>query len=107
ADKATGRSFVATPASGQSARSLQARLLDQPDIVDAVPDAGRVRFVRGAIAESSGAQPSSVEPVAPRFEDGFMILLQAHSEREHSKPMAIAHPLARQDQEPAVRVREL
>jgi ABC-2 type transport system ATP-binding protein len=38
-----------------------------------------------------------------------MILLQAHSEREHSKPMAIPHPhpLARQDQEPAVRVREL
>jgi ABC-2 type transport system ATP-binding protein len=117
ADKATGRSFVATPASGQSARSLQARLLDQQDIVDAVPDAGRVRFVRGAIAaESSGAQPSSVDdalhevsanPVAPRFEDGFMILLQAHSEREHSKPMAILHPLARQDQEPAVRVREL
>jgi ABC-2 type transport system ATP-binding protein len=103
ADKATGRSFVATPASGQSARSLQARLLDQPDIVDAVPDAGRVRFVRGAIAaESSGANP-----VTPRFEDGFMILLQAHSERERSKPMAILHPLARQDQEPAVRVREL
>jgi ABC-2 type transport system ATP-binding protein len=103
ADKAAGRSFVATPASGQSARSLQARLLDQPDIVDAVPDAGRVRFVRGAIAaESSGAQP-----VTPRFEDGFMILLQAHSERERSKPMAILHPLARQDQEPAVRVREL
>jgi ABC-2 type transport system ATP-binding protein len=117
ADKATGRSFVATPPSGQSARSLQARLLDQPDIVDAVPDAGRVRFVRGAIAaESSGARPSSVDdalldvsadPVAPRFEDGFMILLRGHSEREHSKPMAILHPLARQDQEPAVRVREL
>ncbi len=32
---------------GQSARSLQARLLDRPDIVDAVPDGGRVRFVRG------------------------------------------------------------
>jgi ABC-2 type transport system ATP-binding protein len=108
ADMAAGRSFVATPASGQSARGLQARLLDQPDIVDAVPDAGRVRFVRGAIAaESSGVQPSSVEPVPPRFEDGFMILLRAHSEREHSKPMAILHPLVRQDQEPAVRVREL
>jgi ABC-2 type transport system ATP-binding protein len=100
ADKATGRSFVATPASGQSARSLQARLLDQQDIVDAVPDTGRVRFVRGSIA-------ADANPVAPRFEDGFMILLQAHSERERSKPMAILHPLARQDQEPAVRVREL
>ena len=117
ADKAAGRSFVALPASGQSARTLQARLLDQPDIVDAVPDAGRVRFVRGAgAAESGGAQPSAVKgvlhdlrvsPVAPRFEDGFMILLRAHSERDHSKPIAIPHPLARQDQEPVVRVQAL
>jgi ABC-2 type transport system ATP-binding protein len=117
ADMAAGRSFVALPASGQSARTLQARLLDQPDIVDAVPDAGRVRFVRSAVAaESSGAPRSSVagalhdlnvRPVAPRFEDGFMILLRAHSEPDHSKPIAIPHPLARQDQEPVVRVRAL
>jgi ABC-2 type transport system ATP-binding protein len=117
ADRAAGRSFVALPASGQSARSLQARLLDQPNIVDAVPDAGRVRFVSDAVAEESvSAQHSPlggalhdlrVNPVAPRFEDGFMILLQAHSEREHSKPIAIPHPLARRDQEPAVRVQSL
>jgi ABC-2 type transport system ATP-binding protein len=116
ADIATGRSFVATPASGQSARGVQARLLDQPDIVDAVPDAGRVRFVRDAIAtESSAVQPSAAqalndlnaEPVPPRFEDGFMMLLQARSEREHSKPIAILHPPARHTEEPAVRVREL
>ena len=43
---AQGRSFVATPEPGQSARSLQAILLDRPDIIDAVPDGGRVRFVR-------------------------------------------------------------
>jgi ABC-2 type transport system ATP-binding protein len=117
ADKAAGRSFVASPASGQSARTLQARLLDRPDIVDAVPDAGRVRFVSGAVAaESVSAQSSPVEetlhdlriiPVAPRFEDGFMILLRAHSARDHSNPIAIPHPLARQDQEPAVRVQAL
>jgi ABC-2 type transport system ATP-binding protein len=117
ADKAAGRSFVALPAPGQSARALQARLLDQPDIVDAVPDAGRVRFVRSAVAaESVNAQRSPVEgafldlrvnPVAPRFEDGFMILLRAHSERDHSKSIAIPHPLARQDQEPVVRVQAL
>jgi len=108
---------VASPASGQSARTLQARLLDRPDIVDAVPDAGRVRFVSGAVAaESVSAQSSQVEgtlhdlrinPVAPRFEDGFMILLRAHSARDHSNPIAIPHPLARQDQEPAVRVQAL
>ena len=117
ADKAAGRSFMASPAPGQSARSLQARLLDRPDIVDAVPDAGRVRFVRGAVAgESPDAHRSTIEevlqdlsvnPVAPRFEDGFMILLRARSERDQSKPIAIPHPLARQDQEPVVRVHDL
>jgi ABC-2 type transport system ATP-binding protein len=114
AEMAAGRSFVAAPAPGESARTLQARLLDRPEIVDAVPDAGRVRLVRDAVAaDPAGAPPSpglqdpDATPVAPRFEDGFMILLRAHSERDHSKPMAIPHPLARQDQEPVVRVHEL
>ena len=44
-------------APGSRARNLQARLLDQPDIVDAVPDGGRVRFVvDGAARESPGAR---------------------------------------------------
>src|ERR1700722_7525601 len=84
ADQARGRSFVATPGAGQSARSLQARLLDQPDIIDAVPDGGRVGFVRSATAAAADAVGLiDVHPVTPRFEDGFMILLQAHSDREH------------------------
>src|SRR5579863_3874295 len=44
---AAGRSFVAIPTAGQPARALQAQLLDAPDVVDAVPDGGRVRFVSG------------------------------------------------------------
>src|SRR6202140_2362912 len=43
---AEGRCFVVTPSARQSPRALQAHLLDQPDIIDAVPDGGRVRFVR-------------------------------------------------------------
>ncbi len=87
---ASGRSFVAVPAPGQSARSLQARLLDQPDIVDAVPDGGRVRFVRSDAAQTQTAQALDalhelhVNPVPPRFEDGFMMLLQAHSNPERA-----------------------
>ena len=51
ADQALGAQLSSpTPAPDQSARSLQARLLDRPDIIDAVPDGGRVRFVRGADA---------------------------------------------------------
>ena len=42
---AAGRTFEAEPASGQPARNLQARLLDDPMIVDAVPEAGRVHLV--------------------------------------------------------------
>jgi len=108
ADQARGRSFVATPGAGQSARSLQARLLDQPDIIDAVPDGGRVRFVRSATAAAADAVGLiDVHPVTPRFEDGFMILLQAHSDREHSKLITIARPLAQRTEEPVVRVRSL
>ena len=45
---ARGRVFVAELAPGQSARSVQSRLLDEPDVIDAVPDGGRVRIVRAA-----------------------------------------------------------
>jgi ABC-2 type transport system ATP-binding protein len=109
ADKAAGRSFVAIPAAGQSARGLQARLLDRPDIVDAVPDGGRVRFVRGPTgAAADEAVPDLIaRPVAPRFEDGFMILLREHSPRERASTIAVAHPLAVRDQEAAVRVHQL
>jgi ABC-2 type transport system ATP-binding protein len=116
ADQAQGRSFVMTPAPGRSARSLQAWLLDQPDIIDAVPDGGRVRLVRGAAKDSATAQPwsaddalhvSDVDPVAPSFEDGFMILLQANSQREHSKAITIAQPLAQRNDESVVRVQDL
>ncbi|HTV98382.1 MAG TPA: ATP-binding cassette domain-containing protein [Steroidobacteraceae bacterium] len=107
---AAGHSFLAVPSPDQSARSLQALLLDQPDVVDAVPDGGRVRLVR---EPASGAQPArgmphlAIEPVAPRFEDGFMMLLTEHSDAERIKPIAIAHPPERHEQEPVVRVRKL
>ncbi len=110
---ASGRSFVAIPAPGQSARSLQARLLDQPDIIDAVPDGGRVRFVRSDAAQTQTAQQIDalrdlrVDSVPPRFEDGFMMLLQAHSNRERAKTIAVAHPPVQHGDEAAVRVAQL
>ncbi len=52
---AAGRTFVVSPPPGQTARSLQARLLRHPGVVDAVPAAGRVRFVsRGERAGRRG-----------------------------------------------------
>src|SRR4029078_8051039 len=41
---ARGRVFVAELAAGQSPRGVQSRLLDERDVIDAVPDGGRVRF---------------------------------------------------------------
>ncbi|MGH7809242.1 MAG: ABC transporter ATP-binding protein, partial [Candidatus Binatia bacterium] len=69
---ASGRVFVADPPAGRKARQFQARLLDHPEIIDAVPEGGRVRLVLNEIP----AHPLSIVPhpllVQPRFEDGFM-----------------------------------
>src|ERR1700722_10079379 len=43
---ARSRTFLVTPPHWQTARGLQARLLDREDVVDAVPEGGRVRLVR-------------------------------------------------------------
>jgi ABC-2 type transport system ATP-binding protein len=50
---ARDRVFVAELAAGQSARSVQSRLLDEPDVIDAVPDGGRVRIVRAAADQAT------------------------------------------------------
>jgi pyoluteorin transport system ATP-binding protein len=81
---AQGRTFVAEPAAGQRSRTLQARLLDEPYIVDALPEAGKVRIVTKDNGEKIEAELSSHSPltgaaivaVPPRFEDGFMVLLR-------------------------------
>ncbi|MDE2430881.1 MAG: ABC transporter ATP-binding protein, partial [Burkholderiales bacterium] len=80
-DQAAGRCYVATPAAGVSARTLQSRLLDDSThIVDAVPHAGEVHF----ICQTSFAAEAQVKAIpslagAPlhsvpaRLEDGFMV----------------------------------
>jgi ABC-2 type transport system ATP-binding protein len=101
---AEGRAFLAEPRAGQKARALQARLLDEAGIVDAVPEGGKVRFVtkerqgdketgrqgtggqedteRGRQGVTIEADPDSplagtvIVPAEPRFEDGFMALLE-------------------------------
>ena len=48
-----------------------------------------------------------VVPVPPRFEDGFMILLRAHTEREPLQAISSTHPLAAQSGEAVVQVQQL
>jgi ABC-2 type transport system permease protein len=74
---AAGRTFLITPPAGQTARGLQARLLNLPGVVDAVPEGGQVRLVRAtdeAVVDGP-LKDADVKPVQPRFEDGFMVLL--------------------------------
>jgi ABC-2 type transport system ATP-binding protein len=112
---AAGRTFLAEPPAGQPARRLQARLLDAPDIVDAVPEGGRVRFVRtlhkpgnGSCAADGPLARVTVVPAVARFEDGFMVLLRRMAaDQPVAGAMRLDHPLERHDSESVVQVRDL
>jgi ABC-2 type transport system ATP-binding protein len=116
---AAGRTFLAEPPTGQNVRWLQARMLDNPEIVDALPEAGRVRFVRAEEVNADGAGESQsqvdklledavIAPVAPRFEDGFMILLRRISaDPIAAGAMTLDRPLERRGDEAVVEVRDL
>jgi ABC-2 type transport system ATP-binding protein len=88
---AAGRVFLANPPAERKAREFQARLLDHPSILDAVPNGGRVRVVVEERSADEGGTMSADDPqsswfnpatavrrtaTAPRFEDGFMVLLR-------------------------------
>jgi len=112
---AAGRTFLAQPPARQKARALQARLLDAPDIIDAVPEGGRVRFVRAPNGAEHGHGPEdgplaglTVVSTPARFEDGFMVLLrQTATEPAVSGAMRLEQPLERHGGESVVQVRDL
>ena len=82
---AAGRTFLADPPAGKPARNLQSRLLDQADIVDAVPEGGRVRFVRAETPSTGipGEGTQTGEATPAKFEDGFMVLLRRAAGSAH------------------------
>jgi ABC-2 type transport system ATP-binding protein len=113
--RADGLAFRATPAHG-TARALQATLLDAADrVADAVPEGGHVRFVRQPAAPATAVDPlldgAAVEPVPPRLEDGFMLVLRAEQAAAppSSATVAPAAPAARDsgDGAPVIEVRDL
>jgi ABC-2 type transport system ATP-binding protein len=106
---AAGRTFALTPAAGDTARGIQARLLDDPEVIDAVPDAGRVRLVcsdaRAREKRSEGdAAPTAIEP---RFEDGFMVLLRQRASHEAVTSIALQRPVTAGGEGAVVEVRDL
>jgi len=109
---AAGSSYIAQPSAPGGARALQAQLLDRPDIIDAVPDGGRVRFVRATAGPEAAAtdellQSLTVAPTAARFEDGFMVLLRHGAEREPVRAIAVDRPLHAGGEPIIVEVRDL
>jgi ABC-2 type transport system ATP-binding protein len=104
------RTFLIDPPPGRTARSLQAQLIDDPQIIDAVPDGGCVRLVRGEGAEPPrGLETLQADPTPPSFEDGFMVLLQQSGQAEAEKASAItlAQPLDLHGGEVVVEVKDL
>jgi ABC-2 type transport system ATP-binding protein len=94
---AHGRTFLAQPPNGTKPRDFQARLLNEPTIIDAVPESGQVRVVSQAAGSGPGQFAGvAVTPTPERFEDGFMILLQQASDTQQN------HSNTRQPEEPAI-----
>ena len=109
---AEGRVCLVVPPEGMPPRSLQARLLEVPDIIDAVPQAGNVRII---LAERNMGQPPhrnmleglEVTPVPAHFEDGFMVLLRQAQTTHLSPMMNLEQAIAGDDGGPAIEVRDL
>ncbi len=107
---AAGRTFLAEPPEDEKARELQARLLDDANIVDAVPEGGRVRFVCSAqsMCAPEVLGGAEVTQTAPRFEDGFMVLLRRVAAHQAvGGVMTLDRPIETGEDEPAIEVHEL
>ncbi len=90
---AAGRTFAAAPPAGQTARGLQARLLDDPHVIDAVPEGGRVRIVLAADGQNGGMRERlPAQPLPARFEDGFMILLRRSAAHTRAGAEVLGEP---------------
>jgi ABC-2 type transport system ATP-binding protein len=86
---AEGRVYLVDPPGDRKARDLQAELLDEPGVIDALPYGGKVRVVRGEGSED----PQAGAPVPARFEDGFMVLLRrAIGRKTEAKGLRLAAP---------------
>jgi ABC-2 type transport system ATP-binding protein len=72
---AAGRTWLIAPPADVPARQVQAALLDDPQVIDAVPEGGRVRVVYQSV-EAANGRPAGAVPVPARFEDGFMVVLR-------------------------------
>ncbi len=101
---AAGRAYLATPPAGQPARLLQARLLDDPNVTDAVPQGGHVRLVKADGGVLAGVDVTAVKP---RFEDGFMVLLHKAAQAGKAASLSLGRPTKRHTDDTVVEVSDL
>jgi ABC-2 type transport system ATP-binding protein len=80
-ERIRGHSFIVTPAAGVRPRSIQARLVGQPGVVDATVRGGRVRVVT-QLPDSDALNPAlpkglvaGINPAVSTFEDAFLKML--------------------------------
>ncbi len=109
-EQAKDNVFIATPGKDTNARSLQARLFRQEGVVDAVPEAGKVRVVKqpdfkGDIKVDGKA--IKLQPANARFEDGFMVLFSAVATKSHSSEVELERPKTAAGDEISVEVHDL
>ncbi len=87
-----GMAQLARPSPGDSPRALQARLMDVEGVVDAVPQGGAVRLVRGELDDAGSARLSGLlrgarlQRVPAGLEDSFMLLLRGREGRNEAAP---------------------
>jgi len=111
--RADGLSYVAVPKAPMSARSLQARLIDDhAHIIDAVPEGGQVRYIRRADAPDDALagllEGASTQPAPPRLEDGFMMVLRGEPAKDANAASAPVHKIEAEDgDQPVIEVRDL
>ncbi len=90
---AAGHCFEAVPPAGIPPRLLQSSLLDDRDhVIDAVPEAGKVRFSvydPAGLGQLSAIQffpELEISPVTVRLEDSFMMLLHEADQQNDGAP---------------------
>jgi ABC-2 type transport system ATP-binding protein len=89
---ADSRVFLAEPSTGWTPRGMQARLLGNPNVIDAVPEGGRVRLVMKAELDSGFHAIAAMVPAKARFEDGFMLLLHQNTPDRTAATVTLEHP---------------
>lgn len=101
-DRSAGMARLASPAPGDTPRSLQARIFGAPGVVDAVPQGGAVRVVHGPLEEGQAAElkkrlrGAETHAAPPSLEDSFMLLLYERLGPLRRASESDARPPARQ-----------